>query len=222
MHTDYKLGLQVHELLQKHNLENAFSLEVIDQWQDNNYIKKLEAGLADFIDNLGLDLANKSLAATPGRMVKLFIQELFYGLDYHNFPAISSDENSFQYNSPLISKNIQVHSTCEHHFVAIRATATIAYIPNQKIIGLGKLNQVVNFFAHRPQLQERLTRQILVVLQYLLETTDVAVAINASHDCIDRRCVKNMGNEILSIETGGQFLNDSGFKADFNHLAMQM
>jgi GTP cyclohydrolase I len=215
MTTNYKLGLEIQQLLQKNNLENPINWQLVDRWNDSEYIKPLEDKLTDFIQHLGLDLSNASLSGTPNRMVKLFLEDLFWGLDYHNFPEITADNNSFAYKNPLVSKNIQLKSTCEHHFVAINGCATVAYIPNKKIIGLGKLNQIVNFFAHRPQVQERLTRQISAVLQHILDTKDVAVAITARHDCINRCGVSDMGNEILSFDLAGKFLNDETINSNF-------
>lgn len=218
MKTNYNLGLEIHQLLNKNNLENSVKWQVVDLWQDEKHLAQLEAKLTDFIQGLGLDLHNNTLSNTPKRMVKLFLEDLFWGLDYHNFPDICSDDNSFNYVNPIISKNINLYSTCEHHFVAIRGYATIAYIPKGKIIGLGKLNQIVNFFAHRPQVQERLTRQISIVLQYLLDTDDVAVAINASHDCISRNCRADMENKVFSFDAGGKFLSDKTLNASFYNL----
>ena len=218
MKTNYGLGLKIRELLRKSNLENSANWQFIDLWHDEKQVGLLEAKLTDFIRNLGLDLDNTSLSGTPGRMVKLFLEDLFWGLDYHNFPDISSDDNSFTYVNPIISQNISIHSTCEHHFVAIRGHATIAYIPKKKVIGLGKLNQIVNFFAHRPQVQERLTRQVCIVLQYLLDTPDVAVAISANHDCISRHCTADAANKILTLDLGGKFLDDETLNANFYNL----
>jgi GTP cyclohydrolase IA len=218
MKTNYDLGRNVQLLLQKNNLENSANWRCIDSWHDEKYIKQLEVKLAEFIQDLGLDLTNTSLTCTPKRIVKLFIEDLFWGLDYRNFPDICCDDNSFAYAQSLISKNINLQSTCEHHFVAIRGYAAIGYIPKNKIIGLGKLNQIVNFFAHRPQVQERLTRQIFIVLQYILDTQDVAVAINAHHDCISRHCGSDKENEVLTIDLGGRFLNDESLNASFRNL----
>ncbi|MCE3268493.1 MAG: hypothetical protein K0R49_745 [Burkholderiales bacterium] len=219
MDTNHELGLEIHKLLQKNGLENPINWQSIDLWQDNKHIKKLEDKLTDFIELLGLNLSDSSLSKTPCRMVKLFLEDLFWGLDYHNFPEVTLQCNTAAYISPLVSKDIQLKSTCEHHFVAITGYVTIAYIPDGKIIGLGKLNQIVNFFASRPQLQERLTRQINIVLQYLLETADIAVAIAARHDCINRGCVKDTANEILSFDFGGKFLSDNVLNSNFYSLS---
>lgn len=219
MSTNHTLGLQVHQLLQQHNLENCINWQVVDSWQDEKYLDCLTSKMADFMQTLGLDLLNNSLSDTPKRVVWLFLRDLFWGLDYRNFPDIVIDDNTCTYTYPIISKNIPLHSTCEHHFVAINGHVTIAYIQPKKIIGLGKLNQVVDFFAHRPQVQERLTRQIAIVLQYLLDTQDVAVAINATHDCI-RSIGAKIDNEVSSFDLSGKFLSDKVLNTNFYNLAL--
>lgn len=209
------LGQYVQQLLVAHDLENPVLDNYIKQWQNLEHSKLLESKLREFLHLLGFNLEDSSLNQTPSRVVKLFTDELFYGLNYANFPSISSTANNFKYTSPLISQGISVNSTCEHHLVAIKGKAVVAYIPTDTIIGLSKINQIVDFFAKRPQVQERMTRQIFVVLQDLLATSDVAVAINAVHNCIVLRGTKDTDSEILTIETGGRFENDSVLKTSF-------
>lgn len=218
MSTNYNLGLEIHQLLQENNLENYINWNSVDRWSDGEYAKELEEKLAVFLQHFGIDLDNSSMCGTPKRMVCLFMKDLFWGLDYHNFPDISFDNNTFAYTNPLISKNIQLKSTCEHHMVAINGYATVAYIPGKKVVGLGKLNQIVSFFAHRPQMQERLTNQVCKVLQYLLDTQDVAVAINAHHGCINRGGISDSGNMVLSFALGGKFLSDNILNSNFYNL----
>ena len=219
---NYELGLKIHKLLLDKHLENSFISDVIDKWHDEPHLHQLETKFTEFLSLLGLNLGDAELKKTPKRVVKFFLQELFYGLDYRNFPDISANFNKFLYKSPLISKNITVNSTCEHHFVAINGMAIVTYIPDGKIVGLSKLNRIVDFFAHRPQLQERLTQQIFVTLQELLETDNVAIAINATHHCIVARGIQDAGNEILTLELGGKFLADEVLKSSFYQLATQM
>jgi GTP cyclohydrolase I len=219
---NYELGLRVQKLLQDNNLENPLHDEVIARWSDPKYVNVIQEKLADFLQVLGLNLTDKSMANTPKRVVKFFINELFYGLDYRNFPKISLTPNVFKYHTPLISQAITVNSTCEHHLVSIRGRAIIAYIPKDVIVGLSKLNRVVDFFASRPQVQERMTRQMFVVLQDILETEDVAISINASHNCIVIRGVKDHDSETLTMELGGQFLQDTILKDNFCKMAMSM
>lgn len=219
---NYELGLKIQKLLQDNNLENPMINEIIVKWGDPEFMKTLQHKLGDFLQTLGLDLADKSIANTPSRVVRFFINELFYGLDYRNFPKISVCPNTFKYNTPLISDGITVNSTCEHHLVSIQGLAIVAYIPKQKVVGLSKLNRIVDFFASRPQVQERMTRQIFVALQGILETTDVAIAINASHHCIVTRGVKDRDSKTLTMELGGQFLSDSVLKDNFYKMAINM
>lgn len=214
-----ELGQKIHQLLKAKNLENPMVFDQINAWSDPVNIKILETKFADFIKHLGFDLTNDSLAKTPKRVIEFFINEIFYGLNYNHFPEISATKNGFAYNSPLISQGITVNSTCEHHLVSIQGKAVVGYIPGEKIIGLSKLNRVVDFFARRPQVQERMTRQIFVVLQELLGTKDVAIAINAIHNCIVTRGIEDVESETLTLEVGGKFETDSALKASFYQLA---
>ncbi len=213
--TNHELGLEIHRLLKQKSLENSINWKAVDSWQNDNYMKQLEDRFTNFASHLGLDLSDESLADTPRRIVRLFVDDLFWGLDYYNFPDIVADGNGMKYSQPIVSKNIQLKSTCEHHFVAIKGYVTIAYIPGGKIIGLGKLNQVVDFFAHRPQIQERLTRQISVVLQHLLKTKSVAIAITAHHDCVNRSGVSDTDNKVQTFDLAGKFASDDTLKASF-------
>jgi GTP cyclohydrolase I len=216
------LGDKIHQLLLKHNLENPILFGTIDKWADAKYIQLLETKLADFLKSLGFDLANESLINTPSRVVNLFIHELFYGLNYANFPDISATPNQFTYTTPLWSEGISVSSTCEHHLVPIKGFAVVGYIPNSNIVGLSKINQVVDFFSHRPQVQERLTRQVFLALQEVLDTKSVAVAIKATHDCITERGIKDKDSQILTLEAGGRFATNEVLNLSFNQLAMSI
>ena len=219
---NYELGLHIHNLLKAQKLENPILQEYVEQWSNSEHLARLEVKLAEFLVLLGFDLSDSSLSKTPKRVVKFFLNELFHGLDYQNFPNISATDNDFAYTSPLISQGISVNSTCEHHLVAIQGKAIVAYMPTDKIVGLSKLNRVVDFFARRPQVQERMTRQIFVVLQEVLGTEDVAVAINATHNCIVTRGIEDVESETLTLETGGKFASDSVLKASFYQLATAM
>ncbi len=222
MKTDHILGKQIQKLLFDHNLENPIMNHIVDNWNNNDYQLELQDIFQQFLIKLGLDLNNHSIINTPKRVIEFFIKELFYGLDYKNFPKISLNPNSFNYHTPIISKAITVRSTCEHHLVSINGSAVIAYIPSANIVGLSKLNRVVDFFARRPQVQERLTRQILVTLQNILQTENVAVAINASHNCIVIRGVENPNSETLTMELGGEFLSNVDYKNMFLNLSTQL
>ena len=161
--------------------------------------------MADVVTTLGLDLANDSLSETPHRIAKMYVREIFAGLDYRRFPRISLIENRMGADEMVKIREIDLTSTCEHHFVTIDGKARVAYVPDQRIIGLSKINRIVRFFGQRPQVQERLTRQILVALQALLGTDDVAVCIEATHYCVKSRGVMDANSETCTTALGGCF-----------------
>ncbi len=219
---DFALGKRIQQLLMDNGLENPIINDNIAKWGELSHTNEMSNKFAEFLHLLGMDLTDSSIMKTSGRVVKFFINELFYGLDYKNFPRISSNINTFNYNSPLISTGITINSTCEHHLVAINGSAIVAYIPDKKFVGLSKLNRVVDFFARRPQVQERMTKQIFIALQEVLETQDVAVAINATHNCIVIRGVKDAATENLTLELGGKFLDDAVLKTSFYQKALSI
>lgn len=154
---------------------------------------------------LGLDLEDDSLKGTPDRVAKMYVEEIFSGLNPANKPKIALFENKYSYNEMLVEKNITLYSNCEHHFVPIIGKAHIAYISSGKVIGLSKLNRIAQFFAKRPQVQERLTVQIAQELQRILETEDVAVIIDAEHLCVSSRGVEDVNSETVTAFYGGKF-----------------
>jgi GTP cyclohydrolase I len=164
---------------------------------------------------LGLDLADDSLCDTPKRIAKMYVDELFSGLDYARFPKATAIANKMGVEEMVRIDDIAVVSTCEHHFVTIDGVASVAYIPAGRIIGLSKINRIVRFFAQRPQVQERLTQQVLVALQTLLETEDVAVTINAVHYCVKARGVMDANSRTRTTALGGQFKLDARTRGEF-------
>lgn len=176
---------------------------------------RLKGLFTEVVDTLGLDLNDDSLAETPHRIAKMYVHEIFSGLDYETFPKIALIENKMQVDEMVKVNNIALTSTCEHHFVTIDGYAKVAYIPNEKIIGLSKINRIVRFFAKRPQVQERLTQQILIALQALLETDNVAVSINATHYCVKSRGVMDATSETSTTALGGDFKTNSNTRAEF-------
>lgn len=166
-------------------------------------------------ETLGLDLADDSLAETPHRIAKMYVDEIFAGLDYSQFPKISVIENKMQVEEMVCIDDIALISTCEHHFVTIDGLAKVAYIPGKKIIGLSKINRIVRFFAQRPQVQERLTQQVLIALQTLLETDDVAVTMNATHYCVKSRGVMDANSQTRTTALGGVFKENAATRAEF-------
>ena len=182
--------------------------------RDEKY-KRIKQSFADIVATLGLDLNDDSLCETPHRIAKMYVDEIFGGLDYFNFPKISVIDNKMGVEEMVKVKDISLTSTCEHHFVTIDGSARVAYIPKNKIIGLSKINRIVRFFAQRPQVQERLTQQVLVALQTLLETDDVAVSIEATHYCVKSRGVMDANSSTQTTALGGLFKNRHKTRAEF-------
>ena len=182
--------------------------------RDEKYLR-IKAAMRDVVTTLGLDLSDDSLTETPHRIAKMYIDEIFSGLDYSQFPKISVIENKMGVEEMVKITDINLTSTCEHHFVTIDGVADVAYIPNEKIIGLSKINRIVRFFAQRPQVQERLTQQILVALQTLLDTDSVAVRINATHYCVKSRGVMDTSSQTETTALGGQFKANPTARAEF-------
>ena len=166
------------------------------------------------METLGLDLLDDSLKDTPGRVAKMYVKEIFSGLNPSNKPAISLFENKYQYNQMLVEKDISFYSNCEHHFVPIFGKAHVAYISSGTVIGLSKLNRIVNYYAKRPQVQERLTVQIATDLQEILQTKDVAVLMDAKHLCVSSRGIRDNSASTITSFYGGRF-NEESVKRDF-------
>ena len=157
------------------------------------------------MEELGLDLGDESLSGTPYRVAKMYVKELFYGLDPKNKPQLATFKNSYGYGKMLVEQNITIDSACEHHFLPIVGYAHVAYIPNDRVLGLSKINRLVNYYAHRPQVQERLCLQILNDLQEALNTNDVIVVISAKHLCVSSRGIKDKSSYTTTMEYGGAF-----------------
>jgi GTP cyclohydrolase I len=177
--------------------------------------ERIQASFSDIARTLGLDLTDDSLRDTPERISRMYVDEIFSGLDYARFPKATSIANKMQVEEMVRIEGISVVSTCEHHFVTIDGVASVGYIPAGKIIGLSKVNRIVRFFAQRPQVQERLTQQVLVALQTLLETDDVAVAIDAVHYCVKSRGVMDANSRTRTTALGGQFKLDARTRGEF-------
>ncbi|WP_018984215.1 GTP cyclohydrolase I FolE [Salinimonas chungwhensis] len=176
---------------------------------------RIEAAMTDIIDTLGLDRSDDSLMDTPKRIAKMYVDEIFGGLDYSNFPKITTIENKMQLNQPVQVSEISLTSTCEHHFVTIDGTASVAYIPKDTVLGLSKINRLVGFFSQRPQVQERLTQQVMVAIQALTGTEDVAVTINATHYCVKARGIRDNNSFTRTSALGGQFATDANLRREF-------
>lgn len=185
---------------------------------DEQKMQIISKNFAEIMTTLGLDLNNDSLQNTPNRVAKMFVQEWFYGLKPEKFPKISVFDNEMAYDQMIVEKNINVKSVCEHHFVIIDGYAHVAYIPEKKVIGLSKMNRIVDYFARRPQVQERLTKQIADCLEYVLETPHVAVYIDAKHYCVVSRGVQDINSRTSTSDLRGDFKNSAETRAEFMSL----
>lgn len=204
------------ELVRDTLLEQGLETPIIDNGLSSEQkYERIKALMSDVMGTLGLDLRDDSLAETPHRIAKMYVREIFSGLDYSKFPKLSLIENKMGANEMVKIRDIDLTSTCEHHFVTIDGVAKVAYIPGDKIIGLSKINRIVRFFAQRPQVQERLTRQILVALQTLLGTEDVAVSIDATHYCVKSRGVMDSNSQTSTTALGGCFISNIHTRAEF-------
>jgi GTP cyclohydrolase I len=183
---------------------------------DEEKIKRIAANFREIMDTLGLDLTDDSLSGTPLRVAKMYVKEIFQGLNPESRPSIKLFDNKYKYGEMLVEKDISFYSNCEHHFVPIFGKAHIAYISSGKVIGISKLNRIVRYYAQRPQVQERLTEQIANDLKKALETEDVAVVLDAKHLCVSMRGVQDDTSSTLTAHYGGQFSNDA-VKKEFLH-----
>lgn len=183
--------------------EDAFDLS------DEEKIQKIEENVFQILHTLGMDLEDDSLKGTPKRVAKMFVKELFGGLNPAVKPKPSTFENSYKYGEMLVEKNIIVYSTCEHHLLPIIGRAHVAYISSGRVIGLSKMNRIVDFYAKRPQVQERLNMQIVQSLQEALGTEDVACVIDAKHLCVNSRGIRDIESSTVTAEYGGKFKTES-------------
>jgi len=172
---------------------------------DDEKIRNIAHHFKMIMDEMGMDLTDDSLSGTPYRFAKMYVKELFYGLNPANKPKLSTFENKYGYKKMLVEQNITIDSACEHHFLPIIGHAHIAYIPKDRVIGLSKINRLVDYYARRPQVQERLVLQILNDLQNVLETKDVIVSVTAKHLCVSSRGIKDQSSFTTTLEYGGCF-----------------
>ena len=214
--TDPELGLKVHEHLVKMGVETPYEDNGIDR---KIKIELIEKSFSDIMRTLGLDLSDDSLIETPKRVAKMYVNEIFWGLDYTAFPKCTTVDNKMKYNEMVCERNINVQSNCEHHFVVIDGLATVAYVPKDRVLGLSKINRIVEYFSKRPQIQERLTEQIFHTLQFILDTEDVAVMIDAQHYCVKSRGVEDTGSSTVTTRLGGGFKNDPAARNEFLSIA---
>ena len=196
-HNGYDIEAILGSVLPTPTLENGLTSE--------EKIKKITSSFTSIMETLGLDLTDDSLRDTPKRVAKMYVNEVFGGLDTRNFPKMTVIENKMDYDQMIVIQNINCLSFCEHHFLPIDGFATVAYIPNKKVIGLSKINRIVQYFGRRPQVQERLTKQIADCLQRILETEHIAVHINAKHYCVMMRGIEDRSSATATADLRGDF-----------------
>lgn len=213
---DPELGRRVHEHLVNMGVETP---TIENNLSRTDKIEIIERKFKDIMETLGLDLSDDSLIETPKRVAKMYVGEIFWGLDYEAFPKCTTVDNKMKYNEMVVERNVNVQSNCEHHFVIIDGLATVAYVPNEKVLGLSKINRIVEYFSKRPQIQERLTEQVFHALRFILETEDVAVMIDAQHYCVKSRGVEDTGSSTVTCKLGGGFKSDPAARAEFLSIA---
>jgi GTP cyclohydrolase I len=216
---DPQLGLAVHEYLVACGVETpTIDTKNLDR---KDKIDGIEKHFANIMHLLGLDLRDDSLNETPKRVAKMYVNEIFYGLDYEAFPKCTTVANKMEYDEMVVERNVNVQSNCEHHFIVIDGLATVAYIPKDRVLGLSKINRIVEYFSKRPQIQERLTEQIFHALVYILGTDNIAVLIDAQHYCVKSRGIEDTGSSTVTSKLGGGFKQDPALRAEFMSIARQ-
>lgn len=190
------------------------------EMNDAEKMASIEADMRNVLHTLGLDLTDDSLRGTPKRIAKMFVQEIFSGLDPKRRPNASTFDNTYKYGEMLVEKNITLYSTCEHHLLPIVGKAHVAYISSGKVIGLSKMNRIVDYYAKRPQVQERLTMQIVQDLQKALGTDDVACVIDAKHLCVNSRGIRDIDSSTVTSEFGGKFKDPHVRKEFLNYIKL--
>ena len=213
--TDGALGVEINKLLLSAGIETPMAEGAVGYTTKQLTFEAIKNCHHDVMQQLNLDLTDDSLMETPKRVAKMYTEEIFAGLDYNNFPKCTTVENKMGYDEVIVGRNISVMSVCEHHFVPFIGYANVAYIPNERVLGLSKFNRVVQFFCQRPQIQERLTEQISAALRYILNTQDVAVVITAEHLCVKLRGVKDGGSHTTTSKLCGKFRDVPELRAEF-------
>ena len=210
--TDSELGLKIHQ----HLIDCGVETPMVDhKLSRTDKIDLVQEKFRDIMEALGLDLSDDSLEETPKRVAKMFISEIFWGLDFEAFPKCTTVDNKMHYDEMVIERNINVKSSCEHHFLPIVGKAHVAYIPKNKVLGLSKMPRIVEYFSRGPQIQERLTEQVYHALQFVLETDDIAVSIEADHMCVSQRGVEDTSANTITTKLGGVFKEDPAARAEF-------
>lgn len=216
--TDPELGLEIHKMLVERGLETPMILDQV-RADPGTKIARITEHMTQIMEELGLDLTNDSLIDTPRRIAKMYVNEIFWGLVPENFPKVASVANGLQYDEMVIEHDVSVISQCEHHFVTIDGFATVAYIPGATVIGLSKMNRIVEYFSRRPQIQERLVLQVHAAIEYITKSPSVAVMIHAKHYCVKARGVEDQHSSTTTTKLSGVF-KDPTFRAREEFLAI--
>ena len=214
---DAELGYKIEEYLREKGVNTPTVLDSLLK-KDEFKIKRIEKHFDAIMTTLGLDLGDDSLMDTPKRVAKMYVNEIFWGLRPENLPKCTVIENKMGYDEMVIEKDITMMSNCEHHFVTIDGKAHVAYIPKGKVLGLSKLNRIVEYFSRRPQVQERIAEQVYHALVYILGTEDVAVVIEGVHYCVKSRGVEDHSSSTLTAKLGGCFRSEPDCRAEFMSL----
>lgn len=211
---DKTLGLKVEEYLVSKGVQTPTVPHKLNE-EAQYKVDQIQQHMTSIMELLGLDLTDDSLVETPKRVAKMYVNELFYGLLPENFPKATTVDNKMGYSGMVREKNVAVKSACEHHLVVIDGFASVAYIPKDKVLGLSKINRIVNYFSRRPQIQERLTEQIFHALCFILETDNVAVYIDAKHYCVSHRGAEDTNSSTTTCRIGGEFLTNTALRSEF-------
>jgi GTP cyclohydrolase I len=213
----------VDELGENHIATNAKNPLRNDAFElsDDKKIELIKKDVENILNTLGMDLTDDSLKGTPNRVAKMFVKEIFGGLNPNKKPNSSTFKNNYKYGEMLVEKNITLYSTCEHHLLPIVGRAHVAYISNGTVVGLSKMNRIVDYFAKRPQVQERLTMQIVQELQKVLNTDDVACVIDAKHLCVNSRGIRDIESSTITSEFGGKFKEENTRNEFLNYIRLE-
>lgn len=207
-----KLGLEIESMLKQFGQQTPL---IHSNLNNEQKIKEISTHFKSIMEILGLDLKDDSLHDTPNRVAKMYVEELFRGLDVANFPKCTAIDNKIDYDEMVMVRDVKVISSCEHHFVTIDGAAHVAYIPKGKVLGLSKINRIVDYFSRRPQVQERLTHQVFHALSHILQTEDVAVVIDATHYCVKARGVEDSSSHTFTSKLGGVFRSNPATRSEF-------
>lgn len=215
---DAQLGAKVMEVLVNLGIDTPTDWQRFNEPTDTK-IHMVQQNVEDMLEVIGMDLKDDSIRDTPKRLAKMYVGELFWGLNYDLFPKCTVVENKMNAKEMVVRQNVPVKSMCEHHFMPIAGNATVAYLPREKLLGLSKMDRIVDFFSRRPQVQERLTEQIAAALKFILDTEDVAVVIKAQHFCVSHRGVGSPDSTTVTSRLHGKFFSVDSLRAEFLNLS---